>query len=364
MFRKYTTLLMAVFLAGGLFLPAKAAEVESGSVYCFSAGDFAEAEDLSGICITELPGGGDTLLGSRVLCVGDILTAEQLSQMTFCPKTTEADTSARLGYLPVFGGHVQKESVLTLSIRGKEDKAPVAQDMALETYKNLELTGKLKVSDPEGQTMIFSVTRQPRRGTVTLGDDGSFTYTPKKNKVGIDSFAYIATDPAGKVSREATVTVTILKPTDATQYTDTVGKDCRFAAEWMKNTGIFVGEQVCGNACFSPEKEVTRGEFVTMLVKTLDLPVEESLTYTGYEEIPVWLQPYLAAAVRSGLTAGLENREVFGAELPIHPADAAVMLKNATDRELVLEGEILTRADAARLLYECARLMEDTENAV
>lgn len=363
MFRKYMTFLMAAVLAGGLSLQVRAAEVESGSVYCFSAGDFSEAEDLDGICITELPGGGDTLLGSRVLRKGDILTAEQLSQMTFCPGSTEADASARLSYLPVFGGHVSEEAVLTLSIRGKEDKAPVAQDMALETYKNLECTGKLKVSDPEGQTVTISVTRQPRRGTVTVGKDGSFTYTPKKNKVGIDSFAYVATDPAGKVSREATVTLTILKPTDATQYTDTLGKDCRFAAEWMKNSGIFVGEQISGNACFSPEREVTRGEFLTMLVKTLDIPVEESLTFTGYEQTPLWLQPYLAAAVRAGLTAGLESRQTFGAELPILPAEAAVMLKNATDREFNLEGEVLTRADAARLLYECTQLPEDPENA-
>ena len=45
-------------------------------------------------------------------------------------------------------------------------------------------------------------------------------------------FTYTATDPAGNVSREATVTVDILKPTDARQYTDTVGQECRFAAEW------------------------------------------------------------------------------------------------------------------------------------
>ena len=65
--------------------------------------------------------------------------------------------------------------------------------------------------------------------------DGSFIYTPKKNKVGVDSFTYTATDASGKVSREATVTIQILKPTDARQYTDTVGLDCRFEAEWLKN---------------------------------------------------------------------------------------------------------------------------------
>ena len=357
MFRnRMLSLLAALCCAAALPVAAAAAEVESGSIYCFSAADFSQAENFSGICITSLPESGEILLGSRVLCRGDILTAGQVAQMTFCPEKTESDTTAQVGYLPVCGGHVQEEAAMTLSIRGKEDKAPIAEDSALETYKNLEVTGKLKVSDPEGQPMTFAIVRQPKRGTVAVSEDGSFTYTPKKNKVGIDSFTYTATDPAGKVSREATVTVTLLKPTEATQYTDTLGKDCRFAAEWMKNTGIFVGETVSGNPCFSPEKEVTRGEFLTMLVKTLDIPAEESITYTGYaDEIPAWLQPYLAAAVRSGLTDGLAEQEVFGADMAITGAEAAILLENALDREFSLEQAVLTRSDAAQVLYACAK---------
>lgn len=362
MFRRIFTIALAVLCCCGLGFPAAAAEVESGSVYCFCAADFSESQDLAGICITRLPDCGTTMLGSRVLQPGDILTAEQAARMTFSPAETESDLDAQLEYLPVFGGHTEEAAVMTLSIRGKEDKAPIAEDSAVETYKNLELTGKLKVSDPEGQPMTCTVVRPPRRGSVVIAQDGTFIYTPKKNKVGVDSFTYTATDPAGKVSREAIVTVTILKTTDATQYTDTIGTDCRFSAEWMKNSGIFVGENVSGNPCFNPEKAVTRGEFVTMLVKALDIPLDEEITCTGYaDEIPKWLQPYLAAAVRSGLTAGLEEQETFGADSPITEAEAAVMLQNALDSaepvfsEELSEDSILTRSDAANILYQAAQ---------
>ena len=369
MFRnRMFALLTALCCAAGLAVPVSAAEVESGSVYCFTTADFSQEEGLAGICITELPEKGTAMLGSRVLCVGDILTAQQVAQMTFAPTQTETDTTAEVGYLPVYGGHVAEPAVMTLSIRGKEEKAPVAEDIALETYKNLELKEKLKVSDPEGQAMTYTVTRQPKRGTVTVHEDGSFTYTPKKNKVGIDSFTFTAADPAGKVSREATVTITILKPTDATQYTDTMGCDCRFAAEWMKNTGIFVGESVASNACFSPDKAVTRGEFVTMLVKALEIPVEEEITYTGYtDEVPLWLQPYLAAAVRSGLTADLTEQETFGADAAITVAEAAVMLQNGLDLPFeVFSGEeagavALTRGSAAKILYQAVQTMRSAE---
>ena len=343
---------------------AAAAEVESGSSYCFSPADFSMEEELTGICITDLPGADGVLtLGDRVLRPGDILTAEQISRMTFSPAGTETDRETAVGYLPIYKTHVAEETQMTLSIRGREDKAPVAEDHAAETYKNLPLTGKLKVSDPEGQPMSYTVTRQPKRGTLEIHEDGTFLYTPKKNKVGIDSFLYTATDPAGKVSREATVTVTILKPADAMQYQDTAGQDCRFAAEWMRHTGIFMGESLAESSCFSPEKEVTRAEFVTMLVKTLDVPVEEGLVYTGYtDEIPTWLQPYLAAAVRSGLTAGLENPEVFEPGRIITTREASGMIANALELTEVFSGTEnipVTRSMAAMALYRTAQELEN-----
>jgi len=335
MFRtRMFSLFAALLCLSAAVLPVAALEVECDSIYCFSPEDFSQEGTLKGICITDLPESqiGTVMLGTRVLRPGDILTAEQVSQMTFCPLRTETDRSAEVGYLPIYENAVASSAAMTISVRGKEDKAPVAEDLAAETYKNLATTGRLKVTDPEGQAMTYTVTRQPKRGTVTISEDGSFTYTPKKNKVGVDSFTFTATDPAGKVSREATVTITILKPTAAVQYTDTVGRECRFAAEWMKNTGIFVGEQPAGNACFSPDKTVSRGEFTSMLVKALKIPQEDEVLLTAYEdEVPQWLKPYLAAAVRSGLTAGLPEQKVFGAEEPITGAEAAVMLQNALD---------------------------------
>lgn len=343
-------------------LPALAAEVESGGVYCFGAGDFS-SEELAGVCITGLPEKalGTVLLGDREILPGDVLAAAQLEQLTFKPVRRESDADARIRYLPVFSGSVGAEAEMTISIRGKENQPPVAEDFAAETYKNLPIEGKLKVKDPEGEAMTFTLVRQPKRGQVELKDDGSFTYTPKKNKVGIDSFVYTATDAAGKVSRETTVTVTIVKPTDAVQYQDTVGLDCRFAAEWMKNTGIFVGETLDGNACFGPELPVSRSQFLAMLVRTLDIPAEDG-TAAWAQEAPQWLRPYLAAAIRSGLITDLSGEPDFDA--PITGAEAESMIRSALDltvETLSLEhGDLpLTRGDAAKLLYEASLLARE-----
>ena len=363
--RKFLSALLALAL---LAVPVAAAEVESGGVYCFSAGDFSD-ETLTGICVTRVPDNGAVLLGDRIIRAGDILTAGQVEQMTFSPTATEVNREAVMTYLPIYPDRVEAARTMAIAVLGREDLSPVAEDSALETYKNLPVEGRLMASDPEEQALTYALTRQPRRGTVTIREDGSFTYEPKKNKVGVDSFTYTATDPAGHVSREATVIVTILKPSQAQQYTDTMGQSCRFAAEWMKNTGIFTAEQVSGANCFQPDKTVSRGEFLTMLVSALELDTTDVET-TALEDSPAWLRPYLAAAMRCGLTAGLEEAN---SNEPITGEEAAVMIQNALDlppaedamATLAENGftltaeEPLTRACAAEALYRMSQLAKD-----
>ena len=395
---RFVCLLLAVACLLCAGIPVLAAEVDCDTAYQFQTQDFSMSEDpLVGICITGLPeGNGAVLLGSRILQPGDILTTQQIAQMTFSPISSQTDAQAVMSYLPIYENRVEQPACLTISIRGKEDLPPAAQDSALETYKNLPNNGKLTVTDPEGKALTYTLCRPPKRGDVTIHEDGTYTYTPKKNKVGVDSFTYTAADPAGNVSREATVTVQILKPTDARQYADTANLDCRFEAEWLRNTGLFVGESVNGEQCFYPDKTVSRGEFITMLVETLDIPTENVSASASEQEVPHWLQPYLTAALRAGILDRLPDQEsgVFDPLQPITGAEAAVMVQNALDLSVssqILETEavdcvteevipswaaasvtilqdngislsadqVLTRADVAKVFYQTSLLAPD-----
>lgn len=367
-----------------LCIPVQAAETDADQVYCFTGSDFSQEEPLVGICITGLPEShtGTVFLGSRVVQPGDILTAEQVEKLTFSPVRTEYDATAQVTYLPIYDGRVAPSATMTIAIRGKEDKAPVAQDFSIETYKNLPVENRLKSHDPEGESLTYTVLRQPRRGAVEIHADGSFTYTPKKNKVGVDSFTYTATDPAGKVSREATVTIQILKPTDDARYTDTA----QFEAEWLRHTGLFEGEKLGKALCFQPEKTVSRGEFLAMVTRLLDSDAADAETLN--ENIPSWLQPYYAAALRSGFMTNFPTDDLTA---PITAQEAAVLLQNALDLDvgrklapaetdeclssdeaptyaeealavmnenglLLTAGDALTRADVATLLYQVSHL--------
>ena len=57
--KRIASFLLALLL---LAAPAAAAEVESGSVFCFSSGDFSE-EDITGICVPGVPYSGTVYLG-------------------------------------------------------------------------------------------------------------------------------------------------------------------------------------------------------------------------------------------------------------------------------------------------------------
>lgn len=323
---------LALTLLCSLLPAAGAAEVDVGAVYCFQSADFqADTEsELTGVCITSVPTAGDVLLGDRVILPGDILTVHQLNHMTFSP-AVNASQEVQITYLPIYGNQVEEEAVMTISIKKKENQPPVAQNGTLETYKNLENSGALSASDPEGSALTYSIVSKPKRGDVVINTDGTFTYTPKKNKVGKDSFSYTVSDAEGAVSNEAVVEIQILKPLDSTTYKDV--ESGQFEALWMRNTGLYTGSQVAGEACFGPDETVTRGDFLAMAMKLLEIPVDESLTTSGFADegkAAQWLLPYLATAMRLGVVSGSQEngQVVFRPNDPITGAEAAVMLDN------------------------------------
>ena len=72
-----------------------------------------------------------------------------------------------------------------------------------------------------------------------------------------------------------------------------------------------------------------------MMVKNLDIPIHDTSAQLP-DNTPLWLKPYLTAAIRSGLTEGLPQVQSgsFDPQAPITGAAAAVMIQNALDLSL------------------------------
>ncbi len=56
----------------------------------------------------------------------------------------------------------------------------MAENVSLETYKNLELTGNLTAKDPEDGKLTFTLVQAPKRGEVTIGGRTAPSPTPPR----------------------------------------------------------------------------------------------------------------------------------------------------------------------------------------
>lgn len=333
--RSVCAVLLAALILSVLSVPSLAAQVQVDctSEYQFCAADFSADGAFEGVYISAVPPAyqAELCLGSRVLRRGDILPAAALENIKLRPVCLgEADCT--LVYCPIASGKLGEAVTLPLRILSGTNTAPVCEDGTLETYKNISNSGTLRATDEEDSKLTYQLVKEPKRGTVELHADGSFTYTPGKNKVGRDSFSFTATDPAGNVSNEACVKIRIVKPTDKATYQDMTGDRDEYAALWLKEQGLYTGSVVAGNLCFGPEQAVTRGEFLLACMKLAGLEPTRSALSTGFADeaqTPAWQQPYLAAAYQSGLISGApsEDGPVFRPQESLSRAEAAVLLQ-------------------------------------
>ncbi len=277
------------------------------------------------------------------------------------------------------------------------NSAPVAENMELETFRGVSVSGSFKALDPEGDPVTFSVVKKPRKGAVEIsGND--FVYTPADGKKGKDTFTYTAADDKGNVSNEATVTIDIKKQKTSVTYSDMTGSGDAYAAALLAEKGVFVGERIGGQYVFRPEETVTRGEFLVMCMSVAgeDLLDVTRTGFTDDDRIPVWQKPYVTTALANDVIGGSilsDGSIVFEPDAPVTFAQASVMVNNALGiTDVYFDGasaepawamqasvnlsscgiigsvadgvsaSTVTRADAARMLLGAIKVMEERED--
>ncbi len=316
---------------------ASVVEGSAGEVLKFSQENFANADgDLQGIIITSLPSSGTLRFNGRPLMEGEAVTTATLDMLSYMPAGSK-EVSADFSYLPVFsGGIADAASQMKISLTRKENLPPVAENMELKTYKNIPLTGMFAATDPDGDALGFRITTKPRRGDMEIMEDKSFRYTPFQNKTGSDTITYVAVDAYGNTSPEARITIKIDKPATKTTYADMEGNPAYYAALKLIENDVFTGEQICGSYYFSPDTVLSRGEFLVMAMKAVEMEDVPSAAITGFAddvETAAWVKPYAQAALKAGIVGGVvtsDGRKLLNAASPITMAEAAVILNRAT----------------------------------
>ena len=190
------------------------------------------------------------------------------------------------------------------------ENGPTARDLEIRTYRGIPYLGQLEAADPDGGELTFAIVTQPKKGTVTV-EGANFTYTPKENAA-----------------------VTIEKTRSGVTYADT-GEATATAAQDLAERGVFTGAKIGDKWYFEPDRTVSRGEFLAMVLETAGAEVTD-VTMTGFRDddaIPTWAKSYAAAGVAEGILRGkpTENGAVFSCEEPISFSEAATVLNRVLD---------------------------------
>ena len=111
----------------------------------------------------------------------------------------------------------QEASTFTLEVIIQQT-IPIAENDSFEVAEDQSLIGNILTNDTDDDTddesLEVDISQNVQNGSLTIHNDGSFTYTPNENFFGEDSFTYTLDDEID-MSNPATVFITVLPVNDA-----------------------------------------------------------------------------------------------------------------------------------------------------
>lgn len=234
--------------------------------------------------------------------------------------------------------------------------APLAENMELKTYKNTSVSGMLAAYDPETDVVGFKITTEPTKGTIQLEQNGSFIYTPNKDKKGRDYFGYKAVDAQGNESHEATVIIRIEKQKKGVQYSDMENNAAEYAAVNLSAKGFFTGEKIGNEYYFDPQKTVSCVEFYSICSEIFS----KDFKYTGTENLSASISEVEAVKL---LNEMLGTSDINYVKLDYEPEESIVQAcmnlsaLGVIDRYQPADDE-LSREAAALMLVKAIEILD------
>lgn len=318
--------------------------IKSGLVYgniTFSASDFDRAlglDKVKSITIMSIPElyEGTLMIGNVSVTPGQVISRANMSLLKFVPAQGGAyDTAFTFNS----GNSYNTECILRMTT--EVNFAPTVTlggAVSVWTQRDICSFGTLSASDPENNKLVYEITNAPKKGIVVINDKnyGDFKYTPYAGCTGSDRFTYVVRDEYGNYSEEATVTVKIVRPESDVVFAD-MDRDTHWAynaALVMTARGIMDYQKVNGQYIFNPTSEVTRSEFLVMVMTALGADSIRTVASTGFaddSDIPVSAKGYAASALKLGIIKGDINTNgelSFRPNDPITRAEAAVIINN------------------------------------
>ena len=79
--------------------------------------------------------------------------------------------------------------------------------VALSSDEDTQVAGSINASDADGDTLGYAIGAAPTNGSLTVNQDGTFTYTPNKNYFGSDAATIIVSDSIATITANLSFTI-------------------------------------------------------------------------------------------------------------------------------------------------------------
>ena len=313
----------------------------------FLAEDFEKALNVSfvsSVTITSLPERADGILylGGSEVALGQVVSRAEIPYMKFVFMSEDIRDSA-FEFSADTGNYSMACALYRLEYENYAPEVATVDRtvLAVSTYSNISVYGKMDAYDPDGDALFYEVIQYPENGLLLLTDgNGEYKYVPLSRFSGEDHFSYVAVDRYGNYSDVVSVSLTVTPSSISQVYQDLFESEIHVAAIAMTERGVMASTELGDTYYFYPESEVSRAEFVAMIMKTMGIYATESDVKTVFSDdndIPAEYKGYVNLAQRLGYVCGKLNGEgnlYFDPNAGITRAEAAVIVYNMVELAL------------------------------
>ncbi|MDH4560559.1 tandem-95 repeat protein, partial [Pseudomonas sp. BN411] len=204
--------------------------------------------------IKSLPSNGTLLLNGVALAIGSVVPATgNGASVTFVPNANwhgtatfeyaSVDNDALADATPATATIIVTPSNDAPVIDGGNGHVPNTNDFAISTNEDTPFSGAIQASDLDGDSLTYTVGTNPAHGSVSLGANGAYIYTPGTDFNGSDNFTITVSDGHGGTVT-STVNVTVNPVVDAKDDAVTVAEDQSLTSNVLANDTFGPGAQV------------------------------------------------------------------------------------------------------------------------
>ncbi|MBE6674368.1 MAG: hypothetical protein E7596_04590 [Ruminococcaceae bacterium] len=294
------------------------ASVHNNGELIFDISDFDDAlgVNVNSIIVTSLPDEevGRLMLDNLYIVENQVVLREDFSMLRFV--STSQDSAE--GVFKFKPNNNEYELECSVKLLESVNLSPVASNgAAISAWTNMNIScfGALNGYDPNGDTLRYEVVSYPEKGLLMLTntETGDYKYTPYEDARGTDAFSYRVRDSYGNYSEICTVKMKIEKLKTSLVFADFEDERCLNAAitvceNDLMNYSISTG----GDYNFRPNDEVTREEFIVLVMKAMgakEAPEIEKTRFADDSEITTEYKGYLESAFSLGIIKGTNESD-------------------------------------------------------